>query len=159
MSNSLHPMDCSTPGFLVLHYVLSLLKLMSTESVMPSNCLILQLPLLLLSSTFPSIRVFFPMSRLFASGGQSIGASASASDLPMNIQGSFPMGLMGLISLLSKGFSKESFPALQLESFNSSALSVLYDSTLTFVRDYRKNHSFDYMDGPLLAKYNPVGSH
>ena len=102
---------------------------------------------------------FFPMSWLFTSGGQSIGASASASDLPMNIQCSFPIGLMGLISLLSKGFSKESFPASQFESFNSSALSVLYDSTLTFVRDDRKNHSFDYMHGPLLAKYNPVGSH
>ena len=54
----------------------SLLKLMSTESEMPSNHLILCRPLLLLPSIFPSIRVF-PMSRLFASGGQSIGASAS----------------------------------------------------------------------------------
>ena len=48
----------------------------------------------------------FPMSRLFASGGQSIGASASASVLPVNIQGSFPMGLISLISLLSKGLSR-----------------------------------------------------
>ena len=136
MSNSLHPMDCSMPGFLVLHYVLSLLKLMSTESVMPSNCLILHLPLLLLSSTFPSIRVFFPMSRLFASGGQSIGASASASDLPMNIQGSFPMGLMGLISLLSKGFSKSLFQhhnwkasILRHSAFFMIQLSRLYVTT------------------------------
>ena len=45
----------------------------------------------------------FPMSELFTSGGQSTGASASASVLPMNIQGSFPLGLTGLISLLSKG--------------------------------------------------------
>ena len=43
------------------------------------------------------------MSELFTSGGQSTGASASASVLPMNIQGSFPLGLTGLISLLSKG--------------------------------------------------------
>ena len=48
----------------------------------------------------------FPMSQLFASGGQSIGASALASDLPVNIQGWFPLGLTGLICLLSKGFSR-----------------------------------------------------
>ena len=48
----------------------------------------------------------FPMSQLFASGGQSIGASASVSVLPMNIQGSFPLGWTGLISLQSKGLSR-----------------------------------------------------
>ena len=58
---------------------------MSIESVMPSNHLILCRPLLLLPSIFPSIKVF-PMSQLFASGGQSIGPSASTSVLPMNIQ-------------------------------------------------------------------------
>ena len=74
---------------------------MSIESVMPSNNLILCHPLLLLPSIFPSIRVLFPMSRLFPSGGQSIGTSASASVLPMNIKGWFLLGLTGLISLLS----------------------------------------------------------
>ena len=64
----------------------SLLKLMSITSVMPSNHLILCHPLHLLLSIFPSIRVF-PMSQLFASGGQSVGVSASASVLPMNTQG------------------------------------------------------------------------
>ena len=64
----------------------SLLKLISIESVMPSNHLILCCPLLLLPSIFPNIRGFFPMNQLFASGGQSIGVSASASVLPMNIQ-------------------------------------------------------------------------
>ena len=54
----------------------SLLKLITIKSVMPSNHLILYCPLLLLPSIFPSIRVF-PMSQFFASGGQSIGASAS----------------------------------------------------------------------------------
>ena len=48
----------------------------------------------------------FPMSQLFTSGGQSVGDSASASVLPMNIQGWFPLGLTGLISLLSKGLSR-----------------------------------------------------
>ena len=51
----------------------------------------------------------FPMSWLFASGGQSIGASVSASVLPMNIQGWFPLGLTGLISMLSKGLSRVFF--------------------------------------------------
>ena len=75
----------------------SLLGLMSFESVMPSNHLILCCPLLLRS---------FPMSQLLALGGQSVGASASASVLPMNIQGWFPLGLTGLISLQSKGLSR-----------------------------------------------------
>ena len=83
----------------------SLLKLMSTESVMPSNHLILCRPLLLLPSIFP-ISGSFQMSQLFTSNGQSIGASASASVLPMNIQGWFPLGWTGRISLQSKGLSR-----------------------------------------------------
>ena len=83
----------------------SLRKLMSIESVMPSNHLVLCSPLLLLS-IFRSIRVFSNMSQFFASGGQSIGASASASVLPMNIQDWLPLGLTGLISLQSKGLSR-----------------------------------------------------
>ena len=70
----------------------SLVKLMSIESVMPSNHLILCCPLLLLPSTFP-VSESFPMNQFFASGGQSVGVSASASVLPMNIQGWFPLGL------------------------------------------------------------------
>ena len=70
----------------------SLLKLMSIESVMPSNHLIICHLLLLLPSIFPSIRVF-SSELVFISGGQSIGASASTSALPMNIQGWFPLGL------------------------------------------------------------------
>ena len=58
------------------------------------------------------------MSRLFTSGGQSLGASASASVLLMNIQGWFPLGLTGLISLLSRD-SQESSPAPKFESINS----------------------------------------
>ena len=83
----------------------SLLKLMSIESVMLSNHLILCWPLLLPPSVFSSIKVFL-MSQLFALGGQSIGASASASVLPMNIQPWFPLGWTGLISLQSAGLLK-----------------------------------------------------
>jgi len=80
-------------------------KPMSIESVMPSNHLILCHPLFLLPSIFPSIRVF-QMSQLFTSGGQSIGVSASASDLPMNTQDWSPLGWTGWISLQSKGLSR-----------------------------------------------------
>ena len=79
----------------------SLLKLVSIELVMPPNHLILCHPLLLLPSVLLSIRVFL-MSWLFTSGGQSIGTSALASVLPVNIQDLFPLGLIGLISLQSK---------------------------------------------------------
>ena len=83
----------------------SLLKLMSIESVRSSNHLILCYPLLLPPSIFPSIRVS-SMSQFFTSGGQRIGASSSASVLPMNNQEWFPLGLAGLISLQSKTLSR-----------------------------------------------------
>ena len=78
----------------------SLLKLLSIESGMPSNHLILCHPLLLPPSVFPSIRVFSNQSVL--PDGQSIGVSASASVLPINIHDWFPLGLTGWISLQSK---------------------------------------------------------
>ena len=99
------PIECSTQGSLPFRTSWSFLRLMSIESMMPSNHLILCHPFLLLPSIFSSIRVF-TMSWLFTSGGQSIGASASASVLPMSIQGWFPLGLTGLISLLSKELSR-----------------------------------------------------
>ena len=73
------PMDTSMPGLPVHCQLPELAQTQSIESVMPSNHLIL------LPSIFPSIRVF-PMSQLFLSGGQSIGASALASVLPVNSQ-------------------------------------------------------------------------
>ena len=86
----------------------TLLKLMSIELVMPSNHLILCHSLLLPSSIFPSIRVFSNESLLYIRWPKywSIGVSASASVLPMNIHDWFPSGLTGLISLLSKGLSR-----------------------------------------------------
>ena len=83
----------------------SSLKLMSIESVMPSSHLIFCRPLLLLPSIFPSIRVFFNESAL-PIGGQSTGASASASVLPMNIQSCFLLGFTGLNSLLSQELAR-----------------------------------------------------
>ena len=75
------------------------------ELVIPSDQLILCHPLLLLASIFLSIKIF-PMSQFFTSGGQSIGASASASVLPLNIKDWFPLGLAGLTSFQSKGLSR-----------------------------------------------------
>ena len=85
----------------------------------------------------------FPMSQLFASGGQRIGVSASASVLSMNIQDWFPLGLTSLISLLSRRLSRVfSSTTVQKHQF----FGLLYHLTLTSIHDYWKNHSFDYTD-------------
>ena len=79
----------------------------------------------------------FPMSQFFASGGQSIGGSASASVLPMNIQDWFPLGLTGLISLPSKRLSRVFFN-ITFKSISISAVSFVYSPTLTSIHDYWK---------------------
>ena len=131
-------MYCSTPGFPPSPTFKSLLKLLSIELVMPSNHLILCRPLLLCLQSFPELGSFL-VNQFFTSGNQSIGASASASVLPMNIQDWFPLGSTGLISLQSKGllrvFSKTT---VQKHQFFGAQL---YDPTLTSIRDYWKNHS------------------
>ena len=132
----------------------NLLKLMSIESVMPSNHLILSHPLLLLHS-FPASRSFL-RSEFFTSGGQIIVVSASAPVLPMNIQGWFCLGLTVLISLQSKGLSR-------VFSIHSSKASVLRCSAFFMVQ-----HSHPYVTigktialtqkcpCPDLWKYNPL---
>ena len=106
----------------------SLFKLMSIESVIPSSHLILCRPLLFMPSIFYSIRVF-PMSQFFTSGGQSIGASASTSVLPMNIQDWSPLGWTGWISLQSKGLSKVfSNTTVQKHQFFGIQPSLWYNS-------------------------------
>ena len=121
----------------------SLLRLMSIESWMPSNHLIPCHPLLL-PSIFPASG-YFPAIWLFASRGQNIGVSASASVFPMNIQGWFPLENQRILVWCPccPRDSQESSPAPQLESINSLVLSLLYGPTLTSVHDYWKNHSFD----------------
>ena len=88
---------------------------------------------------------FFQMSQLFASGGQSIGVSASTSALPMNTQGWSPLGWTGG-SPCSPRDSQESSLTPQFKSINSSAVSFLYSPTLTSIHDYWKNHSLDKTD-------------
>ena len=84
----------------------------------------------------------FQMSQFFSSGGQRIGASASASILPVNIKDWFPLGLM-VWSPCCPRDSQVSSPTPQFKNINSSALSFLYDPTLTSIHDYWKSHSFD----------------
>ena len=107
-----------------------LLKFTSIELVMPSNHLILSHPFSSCLQSFPALGSF-PMSQLFTSGGQSIGASASASALP-NIQGWFPLGLTGLISLLSKELSGVlSSAAIQKHQFFSTQASLWSSSHIS----------------------------
>ena len=87
----------------------------------------------------------FPVSQLFASGWQSIGASVSTSVLPVNIQGGFPSESTGLISLLSKGLARV-FSGTTVRKHKFLALSLLYGWALTSVSDYWENQSFDYTD-------------
>ena len=86
----------------------------------------------------------FLVSQLFTSGGQSTWVSASATVLPVTLQSSFPLGLTDLTSELSKGLSRVfSSNTVQMHQFFSA--QPFYGPTLTSIRDYWKNHSFDYM--------------
>ena len=100
-----NPMDCSMPGFPVLHHLPEFAQAnvhWVGDAIQPSHpCH----PLLLCLQSFSASGSFL-MSQLFASGGQSIRASASTSVIPMNIQSWFPLGLIGVISLQYKGFSR-----------------------------------------------------
>ena len=117
---SLSPGDCSNSCALS-HWCHSTIS----SSVFPFSC----------PQSFPASGAF-TMSLLFLSGGQSIGASASASAsvLPMNSQSWFPLG-----SPCCPRDLQESSPAPQFESINSSALSLLYGPILTSIHDYWKN--------------------
>ena len=122
----------------------SLLRFMSIESVMHPTISSFVAPFSFCPQSF-SASGSFPVSQLFTSGGQSIVASASASVLPMTIQGSSPVGFTGWSSCCPRD-SQESSPAPEFESINSFALSLFYGLALTSVHDYWKNHSFDYTD-------------
>ena len=134
-------MDCRIPGFHVLQNLWEFAQIhvlwvcdviIISSSVTPfSFCL----------QSFPASGSF-PTSQLFESGGQSIGASASV--LPMNIQGLFLLGLTGLIFSLSQGLSRVfSNTTVQKHQFFGTQPSC---PTLTSIRDSWKHHSFDYMD-------------
>ena len=117
LSRLCDPMDCNLPGFPILHY---LPHFAQTHVPLSQWCH----PTISSSVTqFSFCLLFFPapgsflMSWLFASGNKSVGALASASVLPVNIQGWFSLGLTGLISLLSRD-SQESSPTPQFKSIS-----------------------------------------
>ena len=118
---------------------------------MQSNHLILCLPLPSCHKSCPASGSF-PVSQFFTTGGQNIGASASASVLPMNIQDWFPLGQTGWISMQSKGLSRVfSNPTFQKYQFFSA--QFFYDPTFTSIHDYWKSHNFNKTD---LCRYSNV---
>ena len=140
-------MDCSTPDFPVLHYLLEFAQTRVHWVSDASNHLILCHHFRLLPSAFPP-SASFPVSRLYTSGGQRIGTSSSASVLPVNIQAWFSLGLTGLISLQSKKLlrvcssttiQKHQFFRVQPSLWSSSHIFIWLIWPL-------KNHIFDYMN-------------
>ena len=149
MSDSLWPKDYSMPGFPVLHHLLEFVPthvhwvgdaIQLSHALLPpfSSCL----------QSFPTSGSF-PMSRLFTFGGQSIGASTSASVLLMNIQGWLPLGLAGLISLLSKELSRVfSNTTVQKHQFFGAQPSLWSNSHI---------HTW-LLEKPQLWLYGPLSS-
>ena len=123
----------------------SLLKLMSIELVMPSNHLILCHPFSSCLQSFLASGSFLT-SHLFQWGGQTIGASASASVLPVNIQDWFPLGWTGLIFLQSKGLSRVfSSTIVWKHQYFGTQPSLWSNSSHPYMTTGKK-HSFEYME-------------
>ena len=132
-------MHCRTPGFPVLHCLPEFAQThvhWVGDAIQPSHPLLPSSPPALYLSQHQGL---FQWVGLFASGGQSI--EASASDLPVNIQGWFPLVLIGLISLQSTGLSRV-FSSTTIQSLNSSVPTLLYGPTFTSLHDYWRNHSY-----------------
>ena len=119
----------------------SLLKLMSIESVMPSNHLILCRPLLFPPSIFPIIRVFSNESVLRTRWPKKWSFSFSIS--PSNEYSGLTSFRMDWLDLLAVQGTLKNFPRPQFKSINSLALSLLNGPILTSIHDYWKNHSLD----------------
>ena len=149
MTNSLQPHGLQPcQASLSITNSRSLLKLMSIETVRPSNNLILCRTLLLLPSIFPASGSF-PMILFFVSGGQSIGVSASASVLPMNTQDWSPLGWTGWISLQSKGLSGVFNTTYEKHQFFGTQLSLWSSS---HIHAWLLEKALIWLDGPLSAK-------
>ena len=141
VSDSVIPWTAAHQASLFFTFFWGLLRFMSIESVMHAAISSSVSPF---SSHLPSFLASgsFPMSRHFASVGQNIGASASASVLPMNIQGWFPLEFDWFDPLAVQ----ESSLAPLFKGINSLMLNIFYCPALTSIHDYWKNHSFVYMD-------------
>ena len=141
LSDSVTPWTAAWQASLSFTISWSFLQLMSIESVMPSNHLIFCHPLLLLTSIFPSIKVFSNELALCIKWIKYWSFSYIIS--PSNeYSGLISFRIDWLFSFCPRD-SQESSLTPQFKSINSSALSFLYSPTLTFVYDYWKNHSFD----------------
>ena len=135
------PMNQACQASLSITNTWSLPRLMSIESVMRSNCLILCHPLLLLPSVFPNIRVFSNESSVRIRWPKYWSFSFSIN--PSNEHpGLISLGWTGWISLQFKGLSR-AFSKTTVQKHHFSALSFLYSPTLTYIHDYWKNHSLD----------------
>ena len=149
MSDSLQPLwTTAHQAFLCLIFFQSLLKFMSIESTMPSNHLILCHPFL--PSIFPSIRVFSSDSVLGIRWPK-YWSFSSASVLPMNVQDWFPLGLTGLISLLSKGLSRVFFNTIVQKHQFFNAQPSLWSNSQIHIWLLEKPQL--WLDGPLSAKW------
>ena len=128
-------------AFLSITNTQSLLKLMSIESVMPLNHLILCRPLLLLPSIFPSISIFPNELALHTRWPKYWSFSFSIS--PSNEYSGLISFRMDWLDLLTVHGTQEFSPTPQFTNISSLALSFLYSPTLTSIHDYWKNHSLD----------------
>ena len=126
----------------------NLLKLISIELVMTSNHLIFYHPLLLLPSIFPNVRVF-PVSWLFTSGEQRFGVSASASGLPVNIQGWFPLRLIGLIFALPGTLENLLHQNLKRSILQHSAFIIVH---LSYLYTWLLEKPYLWPYGPFVSK-------
>ena len=132
VSNSLLPMDSTMSALPVLHHLFAQTHAHWVgDAIQPSSSSVV--PFSSSLQSFPSSGSF-PMSWLFSSGSQIIGASASV--LPMNIQGWFPLGLTKVWSPCCPRDYQESSPTPQFKSINSMALSLLYGPTLSSIHDH-----------------------
>ena len=141
VSDSCDPMNCSMPGLPAHHQLPEFTQTHVHpvgDAIQPSHPLSSPSP----PASNPSQHQSFPMSQLFTGGGQSIGVSASASVLPMNIQDLSPLGWTSWISLQSKGLSRV-FSSTTVQKHHSSALSFLHSLNLTSIHDHWKNHNLD----------------
>ena len=138
-----NPMDYSIPGYCVLHYLPGFAQIhvhWVGDAISSSAAIFFCL------QPFPASGSF-PMSQFFASGGKSTGASSLASVLPMNIQGWFPLGWTGWISLLSQGLSRvfSDTTALKHQFFGTQA-SLGSSSHICLYMTTGKTVTFDYTD-------------
>ena len=143
-SSLCNPMECSTPGFPVFHHLLEFAQIHVFWLIMPSNHLILCHPLLLLSSIFPSIRVFSNESALHLRWPKDWSFSFSIS--PSNEYSGLISFRMDWLDLLSVQGILKSPLQHEFKSITSSPLSFVYGPTLTSIHDYWEKHSLYWME-------------